>query len=68
MLLLAIHPHFARMILQGKKTVELRRRAPSRQTNFWIALYSTAPEKALIGLVRAAEVLVDTPEAPVAAS
>jgi predicted transcriptional regulator len=63
LLLLAIHPRFARMILRGEKTVELRRRAPNRPAGYWIALYSTSPEKALIGLVRAAEVLIDTPEA-----
>lgn len=49
------------MILRGEKTVELRRRAPRCSTDFWIALYATAPERAMIGVVRARQVLVSTP-------
>ena len=62
MLLLSIHPRFARMILSGEKTVELRRRAPRRPPEFWVALYATAPECAVIGIVRACEVLVGRPD------
>lgn len=50
------------MILRGEKTIELRRRAPRCSTEFWIALYATTPERAMIGVVRAHEVLVETPE------
>lgn len=50
------------MILLGEKTVELRRRAPRRSTDFWIALYATAPERAIVGVVRAREVLVGSPD------
>ena len=62
MLLLSINPRFARMILRGEKTVELRRRAPRCSTEFWIALYATAPERAMIGVVRAREVIVGSPD------
>jgi len=51
------------MILRGEKTIELRRRSPNRLPEFWIALYATAPEQALIGLVRAAEIIVGSPDA-----
>jgi predicted transcriptional regulator len=61
-LLLSIHPHLARLILQGEKTIELRRRAPRRPPEFWIALYATAPMRALVGLVKASEILVDQPD------
>jgi predicted transcriptional regulator len=50
------------MILQGDKTIELRRRAPRRSTDFWLALYATTPERAVIGIVRAREVIVATPD------
>lgn len=62
MIVLSIRPRFARMILLGEKTVELRRRAPRRSTDFWIALYATAPERAIVGVVRAREVLVGSPD------
>ena len=62
LLLLSINPRFARMILQGDKTIELHSRAPRRSTDFWLALYATTPERAVIGIVRAREVIVATPE------
>lgn len=62
MLLLSINPRYARMILRGAKTIELRRRAPRCSTDFWLALYATTPERAVIGIVLAREVIVTTPE------
>ena len=62
MLLLSISPRFAHLILSGEKVVELRRRAPRCSTDFWLALYATTPERAVIGVVRAREVVVATPE------
>ena len=38
MLLLSINPHYARLILRGEKTVELRRRAPRRPSDSWLVL------------------------------
>ncbi len=48
--------------LAREKTIQLRRRVPSRATDFWIALYASSPEKSLMGVVRAEGRLVDTPE------
>ena len=62
LLILSIKPRFAHMILRGEKTIELRRRSPRCLTEFWIALYATTPEKAMIGVVRGSEVLVTTPD------
>ncbi|OJW27633.1 MAG: hypothetical protein BGO49_23075 [Planctomycetales bacterium 71-10] len=62
LLLLSIKPRFAHMILRGEKYVELRRRAPRCPTDFWLALYATTPERAVIGVVRARQVVVATPE------
>lgn len=62
MLLLSINPRFAHMILRGDKFIELRRRAPRCSTDFWLALYATTPERAVIGVVRAREVVVATPD------
>lgn len=62
MLLFSINPRFVHMILRGEKYVELRRRAPRCSTDFWLALYATTPVRAVIGVVRAREVVVATPD------
>ena len=63
MLLLSIKPRYARMILRGSKTVELRRRAPRCSADFWLALYATTPVRAVVGIVLARKVDVASPEA-----
>jgi predicted transcriptional regulator len=49
--IISVHPDYARAILAGTKTVELRRRIPglSPGTRLWI--YATRPIKAVVGLV-----------------
>jgi predicted transcriptional regulator len=47
--ILAIKPKYAKAILDGTKTVELRKRFPSDVDK--IFLYATAPTKAIIGRV-----------------
>lgn len=47
---LSIKPHYSSQILDGKKTVELRRRFPVNVPSGTIAyIYSTTPDKALLG-------------------
>jgi predicted transcriptional regulator len=60
--LLSVRPRFAEAILDGSKTVEVRRR------RVWIAdgslclLYASSPMRALVGAVRVRQTAVDTPE------
>jgi len=49
--ILAIKPKYARTILDGTKTVELRKRFPQGIER--IFLYATAPEKSIIGYAEA---------------
>lgn len=50
-LLLSIKPAFARAILDGRKTAEVRRRFPSVPEGTEIFLYSSSPERAVLGTV-----------------
>jgi predicted transcriptional regulator len=47
---LSIRPRYTSLILEGRKTVELRRRFPQQMPSGTLAfLYSTTPEQALVG-------------------
>jgi predicted transcriptional regulator len=57
-LLVSVHPRHASNILNGDKTVELRRRFPERHTRGALALiYSTTPVQAIVGVARIKHVL-----------
>lgn len=46
---LSIHPRWIAEILAGRKSVELRRRAPSVEAGANAVLYSTSPESSVVG-------------------
>lgn len=48
-LLLSVKPEFASLVLEGEKTVEVRRRFHGRWRGARVALYASSPEKALVG-------------------
>ncbi len=48
-ILLAIKPAYAEAILDGSKTIELRRRMACARKNLTCVLYSTAPVKSVVG-------------------
>lgn len=50
--LLSVKPRFARAILEGRKTVEVRRRFPQVPAGTTVVLYSSSPERAVLGTVR----------------
>lgn len=56
--LLAIKPVYARLIISGKKTVEVRRRGTSIAKGDVLILYSSSPDMALLGFCRVADVNV----------
>jgi predicted transcriptional regulator len=51
-LFLSIKPRYARAILAGSKTVEVRRKFPVVPEGTVIVLYSSSPERAVLGTVR----------------
>ncbi|WP_223627105.1 ASCH domain-containing protein [Microbacterium sp. EST19A] len=51
-LFLSIKPRYARAILEGRKTIEVRRKFPDLPAGTTIVLYSSSPERAIVGTVR----------------
>lgn len=52
-LLLSVRPRFARALLAGTKTAEIRRRFPDVPESMTVVIYSSSPEKAILGTMRA---------------
>lgn len=54
---LSIRPAYIKLILDGRKTIELRRRFPTMiQPQVLVLLYSTSPTQAIVGCARLAHV------------
>lgn len=53
---MSIRPEYAEAILSGAKTIELRRRRPSFQPGTRVLIYSSAPDKKLIGTFEVAAI------------
>lgn len=51
-LLLSVRPRFARGLLAGTKTAEVRRRFPEVPEGTTVIIYSSSPEKAVLGTMR----------------
>jgi predicted transcriptional regulator len=60
-LVISLHPTHAQNILDGKKTVELRRRRPKVKSGDRIVIYAASPAKAFVGSFLVAEVFFDSP-------
>jgi predicted transcriptional regulator len=61
-LLISIQPRFAMAILDGTKTIELRRTMPTLSTPARALIYASSPAKALVGWATIDDVLRATPE------
>ena len=59
--LLSVRPRFARALLQGTKTVEIRRRFPDVPADTTVVIYSSTPDKAVLGTMTSAGVARSTP-------
>lgn len=59
--LLSVRPRFAASLLDGSKTVEIRRGRAHLQPGATCLLYSSSPERALVGTVRVASTHVALP-------
>lgn len=51
-LFISVKPRYARAILEGRKTVEVRRKFPQLPSGTMVVLYSSSPERAVLGTVR----------------
>lgn len=51
-LLLSVRPRFAHALLNGTKTVEVRRRFPEVPAGTAVVIYSSSPEKAVLGTLK----------------
>lgn len=60
--IISIHPRHAHAILEGAKTVELRRRIPSVSIGTRLWIYATRPLGAVIGTVTVERVVRGEPE------
>jgi len=59
--IISIHPTYADAILAGKKTIELRRRAPKLASGSRLWIYATQPTGAVIGVVTIRDVAKASP-------
>ena len=60
--MISIKPEYAQAILEGEKTVELRRRIPTLPIGARLWIYSTLPVGAVVGSAVVGEVACDSPE------
>ena len=61
MLFLSIHPEFARAIVDGRKTVELRKRRPSAPIGSGVVIYATTPQCQVVATATLAKIEVASP-------
>lgn len=59
--LLPIHPIYARRIMDGSKRVEFRRVAFSKEV-YLVLIYATSPESEVVGMFQVAKMESNTPE------
>jgi predicted transcriptional regulator len=59
-LFLSLKPQYAEMLLDGRKTVELRRVRPAAIPGSTVLLYASSPTKTLVGRAEVADIQVDS--------
>ena len=60
--LVSIKPEFVDKIFDGSKKIELRKVSPNSMPGDLMIVYSTFPEKAIVGICRIQEVIKSTPQ------
>ena len=61
-ILLSVHPKYANKISEGEKVIELRRKFNKNFINHLATIYSTSPEKTVLGNALIENVVEDKPE------
>jgi predicted transcriptional regulator len=60
-LLISVKPEFAEKIVNGTKTIELRKCAPNVNIGDLVIIYSTLPEKAVVGTCLIKKIIKKSP-------
>ncbi len=60
-LLVSLRPRFAQMLLDGSKTVELRRTVPRVSPGTMVVLYASSPDCRLVGTATVADLVSGSP-------
>lgn len=60
-LFISIKPEFADKIIDGTKTVELRKNKPNAKAGDFVIIYSTVPVKSVIGFGKIKGIIDDSP-------
>lgn len=63
MLFLSIHPEHVQAIVEGRKTVELRKRRPSIEPGYTVVIYATTPKCEVVGTATVDVIQVGDPDA-----
>jgi predicted transcriptional regulator len=61
-LFISIKEVYAQRILEGTKKIELRKSKPNVSQGDYVILYCTSPVKAIVGMARVENLIVNTPE------
>lgn len=61
-IVISVKPEFAHRIFEGSKKIELRKSSPKVDSGDIVIIYSTFPEKAVIGICKIKEVIKSTPD------
>ena len=61
-LILSIKPQYVEQIFNGNKTIELRKSMPSAKVGDTVIVYSTVPVKAIVGICKIDNIIIETPE------
>ena len=60
-LLLSLKPVYAKAIMAGTKTIELRRVRPKVGPGSWALIYASSPEMCLVGAIEISDVIEGSP-------
>lgn len=60
-IVISIKPEFCKKIMQGSKTIELRKSAPNLNEGSRVIIYSTSPEKAILGYCKIKKIIKVSP-------
>lgn len=63
MLFLSIHPEHVQAIVEGRKTVELRKRKPNIDPGYMVVIYATTPKCEVVAVATVVALQVEEPNA-----
>lgn len=61
-LLISVHPNYAYKIINGEKTIELRKNRPNIRIGDYVIIYATHPIMAIIGFGKVKNLIITSPD------